>query len=101
MLTLALRICEDTFISRREYIYRLIGGSERTSHMCEQLSKTDALESCGSEEIEDNLPLCGLREDHNVLSHREIGCEQGGLGCAPTELRQMGGARVCLVIPNS
>ena len=55
LLTLALRICEDTFISQRDYMSKLIAGSERTSHMCEQLPKTNALDSFTSEEIKDTI----------------------------------------------
>ena len=55
LLILALRNCEDMFIYQRDYVSELIAGSERTSHMGEQLSKTNALDSFTSEKVNDTI----------------------------------------------
>ena len=59
---LALRVCEDMFISGWYYVSGLIAETNGTSNMGEQLSKTNALDSFTSQ---------GIREDHNVSSRRE------------------------------
>ena len=54
-LILALRNYEEMFIYQRDYVSELVAGSERTSHMGEQLSKTNPLDSFTSEEIKDTI----------------------------------------------